>query len=79
MRNIDRTSVGLFEKNKIGSVIHVTQNGVCDEKDEKATDEEDEDADVQNAASIPEGRGLIGRLGPMMEVIFVRNVLVVIY
>lgn len=79
MRDVDGTSVGPFEKDKIGTVIHVAHNGECDEEDEKATDEEDEDADVHNAASILKGRGLVGRFGSMMEVFFVRTVLVVIY
>ena len=79
LRDVDGTGVGPFEKYKIGTVIHVIHNGVCDEEDEKATDEEEEDADVQNAASIPKGRGLVGRFGSMMEVIFVHTVLVVIH
>jgi hypothetical protein len=80
LRDVDGISVWNFEKEKVGIVLHVIHNGESNEEDEKATDEEDEDADVQNAASISEGRGLVGRIGSMMEVIFfIRTVLVVIY
>jgi hypothetical protein len=76
--DVDVVSPGVFEKDNIGIVLHVTNDGIRDEEDEKAADEENDDADVKNAARVPEGRGLVGRFGFVEKVIFIRTVLVVI-
>jgi hypothetical protein len=79
LRDVDGVGPGVFEKDDIGIVLDVRDDGKRDEEDEEATDEENEDTNVKNAARIEEGRRLVGRFGSMENVIVIHAVHVVIY
>jgi hypothetical protein len=79
LRDVEGVGPGVFEKDDIGIVLHVSDDGIRDEEDEEATDEENEDTDVKNAARIPEGRRLVDSFGSMENVIVIHAVHVVIY
>jgi hypothetical protein len=79
LRDVEGVGPGVFEKDEIGIVLHVSDDGIRDEEDEEATDEENEDTDVKNAARIPEGRRLVDRFGSMENVIVIHAVHIVIY
>jgi hypothetical protein len=67
---------GLFDKKSVGVVVYIGDNGVCNEKAKEPNKEDNEDADIQNAAVVKDGGILVDRVYLVEKIIFLRAIVV---
>jgi hypothetical protein len=74
---VDGVASSSFRDEKSARVVmYITDNGECDEKAKETDKDENEDTDVQNATGVENGGSLVGRIGLVENIIFIRSIIV---